>query len=122
MYKRDEDGFLLANCCHLQLEVDEPYVFLAKMQQVFFYEEPNQPDWKVVLHKEPRLRQVVLETTNETIVVLDNKIRTKVPLELLDPPSNMALVGAIELSGDDAILAVQTLQRPSDDDKDESVS
>jgi len=41
--------------------------------------------------------------------MLDNKIRMEVPLELFDPPSNMALVGAIELSGDDAILVAETI-------------
>jgi len=34
-YKRDEDGFLLANFRHLKANIDEPYVFPVQVQQVF---------------------------------------------------------------------------------------
>jgi hypothetical protein len=57
----------------------------------------------------------------DTNTLFDNCIGAKVPLQILDPPNNMAFVGAIELSGDDAILASEALQRPSNDDEDEDV-
>jgi hypothetical protein len=85
---------------------------------LFFYEEPNQPHWKVVLHKEPRSRRVISENIIDTVTLLDNCIGAKVPLEIPDLPSNTALVSAIELSGDDVILAAEALQRPFDDDED----
>jgi hypothetical protein len=37
-YKRDEDGFLLANFNALKVNDDEPFVFLAQVQQVFYSE------------------------------------------------------------------------------------
>jgi hypothetical protein len=42
-------------------------------------------------------------------------------LEIPDSPNNTTLVGAIQLSEDDAILVGEALQTPSDDDEDEDV-
>jgi hypothetical protein len=64
-YKRDEDGFLLANFNALKANDDEPFVFPTQVQHVFYSEELNQPWWKVVLHKEPRSRRVVTEAREE---------------------------------------------------------
>jgi hypothetical protein len=110
-YKRDEDGFLLAN-----FNDDEPFVFPAQMQQVFYSEELNQPWWKVVLHKEPRSRRVVTEAGEEQTVIQDNVIGVEVPLEIPNVPHNMAMVGAIELCGIEAIMAYAKLQMPGEDD------
>jgi hypothetical protein len=52
IYKRDETSFLLANFHHLLHEFDEPFVFLSQVQQVFFWNEPKTPWWKVVLGEE----------------------------------------------------------------------
>ncbi len=49
--------------------------------------------------------------------MLDNLIGVDVPLEILEIPRNMALVGAIELTGTYAILADEKLQRSSGDDE-----
>ncbi len=38
------------------------------------------------------------------------------PLEIPDVPHNMAMVGAIELCGTEAIMASVELQMPSEDD------
>jgi hypothetical protein len=42
-YKHDEDGFLLANFNALKANDDEPFVFLAQVQHVFYFKELNQP-------------------------------------------------------------------------------
>ncbi len=52
-----------------------------------------------MLHKEPRSRRVVTEGGEEQTVIQDNVIGIEVPLEILDVPHNMAMVGAIELCG-----------------------
>jgi len=49
--------------------------------------------------------------------MLDNLIGVYVPLEITKVPRNMALVGAIEVTGIDAILALEELQRSSSDDE-----
>jgi hypothetical protein len=68
-YKRDEDGFLLANFNALKANDDEPFMFTTQVQQVFYFEELNQPWWKVVLHKEPHSKRVVTEAREEQPVI-----------------------------------------------------
>lgn len=69
----------------------------------------------VVLHKEPRSRRVMAED-NEMVILHDNVIQVDVPLKISEVTRNMALVGAIEPSGNDVILAVEKLYWPSDED------
>ncbi len=64
-YKRDEDGFLLANFNALKANDNEPFVFPVQVQHVFYYEKLKQPWWKVVLHKKPRPKRVVTEVREE---------------------------------------------------------
>jgi len=106
-YKRDEDGFVLANFCHLNANIDEPYVFLVQVQQVFYAYEPSTPWWKMVLHKEPRSKLVVVENSEKINIHVDNVIDTEAPIQILEASSDTTLVGAIELTGADAILAVE---------------
>jgi hypothetical protein len=54
---------------------NEPFVFPAQVQHVFYFEELNQPWWKVVLHKEPRSRRVVIEGGEEQTVIQKNGIK-----------------------------------------------
>jgi hypothetical protein len=64
---------------------------------------------------------VVVENNEEIHIPIDNVIDTEAPLQILDAPSDTTLVGAIELTGADAILAVEGLQRPSNDDEEEAM-
>ncbi len=86
------------------------------MQQVFYADDLNMPGWKVVLHKEPRSKRILVSDSDE-VTMVDNLIGVDVPLEFPDVPRNMALVGVIELTGADAILAAEKLQRSSSDDE-----
>jgi hypothetical protein len=85
------------------------------MQHVFYFDEPKHPRWKVVLHKEPRSKRVMAKD-NEDVTLHDNVIGVDVPFEVPQVARNMALVGAIELSGANAILTNVELQRLNDDD------
>jgi hypothetical protein len=58
-YMRDDVGFFLANFLRFLHEFDEPFVFLSKVQQVYFLSDTKTPFWKVVLHKEPKSQQVM---------------------------------------------------------------
>jgi len=113
-YKHDDHGFLLVNFQQLKAWVDEPYVFPAQVQQVFYADDMLR--WKVVLHKKPRSKHILVSDTDE-VTMLDNLIGIDVPLEFPEVPRNMALVGVIELIGANAILAAEELQRLSDDDE-----
>jgi hypothetical protein len=115
-YKRDDDGFLLVNFRQLKARVDEPYVFPTQVQQVFYADDPNIFGWKVVLHKKPRSKRILVSGSDE-VTMVDNLIGVDVPLEFPEVPRNMALVGAIEVIGADAIIAVEELQRSSGDDE-----
>jgi len=117
-YKRDEDGFLLANFRNLKVEVSEPFVFPSQVQQVFYVDEPSTPWWKVVLHKEARSKRIVAENSEEIGTPIDNVIGTEVPLIIQEVLSNTTLVGAIELTRTKAILAATGLQRPSENEED----
>jgi hypothetical protein len=115
-YKRDEDGFMLANFNALKANDDEPFMFPAQVQHVFYFVELNQPWWKVVLHKEPCSRHVVTKAGEEQPVIQDNVIGVEASLEIPDVLRNMAMVGAIELCGIVAIMASVELQMPGEDD------
>jgi hypothetical protein len=59
---------------------------------------------------------VVTEVGEEQTMIQDNVISVEVPLEIPDVPHNMAMVGAIELCGREAIMASTELQMPGEDD------
>jgi len=102
----------------LKIEITKPFMFPSQVQQVFYANEPSILWWKVVLHKEARSKCIVAKNSEEINTPIDNVIRTKVPLIIPEVLSNITFVGAIELIGTEAILAVVGLQRPSDDEED----
>jgi hypothetical protein len=64
---------------------------------------------------------VVVDNNEEIHIPVDNVIDTKAPLQIPKAPSDTTLVGAIELTGVDAIMAAEGLQRPSNDDEEEAM-
>ncbi|CAM6039743.1 unnamed protein product [Sphagnum compactum] len=96
-------------------------VLEAQVQQVFYAHEPSTPWSKIVLHKEPRSKRVVVENSEEIHIPVDNVIDTEAPLQIPEAPSDTTLVDAIELTGADAILVAEGLQRPSNDDEEEAM-
>jgi hypothetical protein len=115
-YNHDEDGFLLANFCALKVKDDEPYVFLAQVQKVLYFDEVNQPWWKVVFHKEPHSRHVVAKAGEEQPMIINIVIGIEALLEIPKLPQNMALGTAIEIFGIEAIMAFEEFQGPSGDE------
>jgi hypothetical protein len=91
-------------------EFNEPFVFPTQVQQVFFWSQPKTPWWKVVLWREPISCQVVVDTFDDCIDTRGVVSRLETPLEFLDLGSGRALVGAIELSRKEIVLATQALQ------------
>jgi len=117
-YRRDEDGFLLANFHNFKAKVTEPFVFTSQVQQVFYVDELNISRWKVVLHKEARSKRIVAENSEEINTHIDNVIGIEVALIILEVLSNTTFVGAIGLTRLEVILVATGLQRPSNDEKD----
>jgi hypothetical protein len=85
---------------------------------MFYVDEPSTPWWKVVLHKEARSKCIVAKNSEEINTPIYDVIGTKVLLIIPKVLNNIALVGAIELIGTEAILVAMELQRPSDDEED----
>jgi len=107
---------LLTNFNALKANDDESFVFPTQVQHVFYFEKLKQPWWKVVLHKEPRSKHVVIKAKEEQLMIQDNVISIEVRLEILDVACHMAMVGAIELCGTKAIMAFVELQMLGEDD------
>ncbi len=76
-------------------EFNELFVFLAQVQQVFFWSEPKTPWWKVVLGREPKSRWVVVDTYDDCIDTRGVMSRLEAPLEFPNLDSGRALVSAI---------------------------
>jgi hypothetical protein len=62
----------------MKARVDEPYVFSAQVQHVFYVDDPNMPGWKVVLHKKPWSKHILVSDSDE-VTMLDNLIGVDVP-------------------------------------------
>ncbi len=90
--------------------------FQPRCSRFFYVNDLNILGWKVVLHKELRSKRILVSDSDE-VTMLDNLIGVDVPLEIPKVQKNMALIGAIELIGADAILTTKELQRPSSDDE-----
>ncbi len=71
---------------------------------MFYADESNTLWWKVVLHKEAKSKRIVVENNEEINTLINNVIVIEVPLIIPEVLSNTALVGAIELTGTEAIL------------------
>ena len=83
----------------------KPFIFLSQVTQVFFSDIINKPGWKVVLRKEARSRREVVETTDAFISTIVESAGLRAPESLLAPTEHVNLVGAIELSPEENLLA-----------------
>ncbi len=91
-------------------EFVEPFVFSSQVQQVFFWSDTKTPFWKVVFHKEPRNQQVMANMYDGCLETHGSSFGLEAPLDFVDVDKNRTLVGAIELSREDAFLATQALR------------
>jgi hypothetical protein len=66
--------------------------------------------WKVVLHKEPRSQYILANVYDDCIEAHGKTYSLEAPLEFPNVNSNRTLVGTIELSRQDTLLASQALR------------
>jgi hypothetical protein len=75
---------------------------------VFFSDDLHKPGWKVVLRKEVRSKREVVNTANVFLTTTSEAFGLTVPTEVPAHPTTQSLVGAIELSTEDNLLASAT--------------
>jgi hypothetical protein len=107
-YVRDDAGFLLVNFRHKLPRMAEPFIFPSQATQVFFSDVAERPGWKVVLRKEARAKREVLERTDAFITTTGEAAGLTAPRSLPNRSSTANLVGAIELSVEDNLLAQES--------------
>ena len=104
-YVRDDAGFLMVNFRHKLPRMLEPFIFSSQATQVFFSDVPSKPGWKVVLQKEARAKREVVDTSNVFITTTKETPGLTAPRVRVRPPETPSLVGAVELSVQDNLLA-----------------
>jgi hypothetical protein len=105
-YTRDDVGFLVVNFWHNLPRMSDPFIFAAQATQVFYSNIPNKPGWKVVLCKEARAKKEVAENADAFITTSAESARLTTPIHILAPPNRASLVGVIQLSPEDQLLAM----------------
>ncbi len=109
-YKRDGEGFLMANFKHMLSEDIEPFVLSSQVQQVFYANDQHTPWWKVVLHVEPRSRRVFFDTYGEYISTNEDGNALDAPYTMLDAPTIPNKIGAVLLSKVESLLLNEARQ------------
>ncbi len=104
-YIRDDDGFLVVNFRHKLPRLSEPFIFPSQATQVFFSDVIERPGWKVVLRKEARAKREVVDTADAFISTTVDSVGLVAPRQLPRTMQSVNLVGAIELSVEENILA-----------------
>jgi len=104
-YVRDESGFLVVNFCHKIPRMLDPLIFPSQATHVFFSDVKEKPRWKVVLHKEARSKRDVGETVDTFINTMVESAGLTAPRRWPTRLQTPNLVGAIELSPEDNLLA-----------------
>ena len=83
----------------------DPFIFPSQATQVFFSDVVEKPGWKVVLWKEAKARREVVDKVDAFISTSMESTDMIAPQTLPSPPFVVNLVGAIELSEEDNLLA-----------------
>jgi hypothetical protein len=104
-YRRDDVGFLLVNSRHKLPRLSDPFIFSSQATQVFFSDVADKPGWKVVLRKETRSKREVLDTSDVFITTTIESSGLMAPDEVPAPLEQPSLVGVIELSEAESLLA-----------------
>lgn len=104
-YMKDEAGFLVVNFRHKLPRLADPFIFPSQATQVFFSDVTGRPGWKVVLRKEARARREVVDTSDAFMNTTVESDGLRAPHNLPIPTETVNLIGAIELSEEDNLLA-----------------
>jgi hypothetical protein len=95
------------NFRHKLPRMAEPFIFASQATQVFFSDAIDKAGWKVVLRKEARAKREVLDRMDAFITTTGESTGLTAPRTLPNLASSANLVGAIELSVEDNLLALE---------------
>jgi hypothetical protein len=84
------------------------FIFPTQATQVFFSDDQKKPGWKVVLRIEARSKHEVVNTADVFITTTSEASSLTISTEVPAHPTTQSLVGAIELSAKDNLLATAT--------------
>ena len=104
-YVRDDTGFLIVNFRQKLPRTSNPFIFSSQATQVFFFDIPSKPGWKVVLQNQARARREVLDTSDVFITTTVETPSLTTPGAIARPPAIPSLIGVVELSAEDNLLA-----------------
>jgi hypothetical protein len=104
-YISDDAGFLVVNFRYKLPRTCDPLIFPSQTIQVFFSNDVRKPGWKVVLRKEAQSRREVLDTSDIFITTTIESTGLVAPEMVPSPPQTASLVGVIELSVEENLLA-----------------
>ena len=107
-YVRDEAGFLCVNFRHKMPKSADPFIFPSQATQVFYSTDTKKDGWKVVLRSDVRATREVVDTSDVFITTTVEASGMTAPSSLPPLPETASLVGAIELSIEDNLLAGAT--------------
>jgi hypothetical protein len=107
-YTHDEAGFLVVNFRYKLPRMADPFIFPSQATQVFFSNDQKKPGWKVVLRKEARSKREVVNTTDVFITTTSEATGLVVPTKAPLQPQPASLLGAIELTVEENLLATAT--------------
>jgi hypothetical protein len=85
--------------------MSEPFIFPSQVTQVFFSSDLRKPSWKVVLRKEQHSRKEVADMENVFITTTMEAGGLTTSVGLPTPLSTTSLIGAIELSDENNLIA-----------------
>jgi hypothetical protein len=104
-YVRNDARFLVVNFRHKLRNMSDPFIFPNQGIQVFFLDDPEKAGWKVVLHKEPRAKREVVDTSDVFITTSVETSGLTAPAHIPEPPLVASLDGAITPSVEEHLLA-----------------
>ncbi len=84
---------------------EEPFILPSQTQDVFFVDDDQNPQWKIMMHKEVRSICYAMDSVIKSNNIDDDV--TWLNIALLTPPTHegACLVGAKELSTKESIVA-----------------
>jgi hypothetical protein len=86
--------------------MSDPFIFVGQTIQIFISDVPNKCGWKAILRKEARSKREVAKNADVFITTSVESTDPTAPKQIPPPPNRASLVGAIQLSAQDQLLAM----------------
>ncbi len=91
------------------VEDEKPFFFLAQAQQLFFLDDEQMINWKLVVHKEPQSSYITMDNFSNSSGIDDGAPWLSTPITHPSMPREASLVGAKELFAKESTFINSTL-------------